>query len=238
VRIAGMPPRRYAEAHGIGYLPELLAINREWKVEDALVRFGILEGMAAAHLRARVAAVLVDFALEDHRRKLIRELSKGTLQRVGLAQAMLRPHDVVIFDEPTHGLDPVWTYKFRELVDAFRAPNRAMLIASHNLDELQRLADRVVIIDRGRVQRSVDLKANAESTAVVYQLEVAAGAGRVSEIFPGAEMTDTNTFTLPPMEAAALNAGLARLVGAGGLVTGLSRAHSSLERHFREAVGQ
>ena len=81
----------------------------------------------------------------------VKALSKGNLQRLGLAQALLRDEKILVLDEPTHGLDPVWTQRFRDIVEDLRRPDRTMLIASHNLDELQRLAVRVAIIDRGRL---------------------------------------------------------------------------------------
>ncbi len=101
---------------------------------------------------------IAQLGLEDHRTKRVRQLSKGNLQRLGLAQAMLTDARVVVLDEPTHGLDPVWTQRFRDIVVALRRPDRTILIASHNLDELARLADRVGIIDHGQLQRIVDVR--------------------------------------------------------------------------------
>src|SRR6185437_14097547 len=97
----------------------------------------------------------------EHERKLIKHLSKGNLQRVGLAQALLHDERIVILDEPTHGLDPMWTRRFHDLV------------------ELERISDRVAIIDRGRLQRIVDLRHRAaESSSTPYHLVLASGAGQ------------------------------------------------------------
>src|ERR1051325_9702221 len=87
VRVGGEAPRRFLEQHGVGDLPELVVLNREWRLEEALRRFSRLEGMGRDRFAERLETVIRDFALEEHRRKLIKELSKGTLQRVGLARS-------------------------------------------------------------------------------------------------------------------------------------------------------
>src|SRR4029078_8492333 len=115
--------------------------------------------------------------LEEHRNKKVKALSKGNLQRLGFAQALLRDERILVLDEPTHGLDPVWTQRFRDIVSDLRRPDRTILIASHNLDELQRLADRVAIIDRGRLQRlvSTGYEQTAPATAARYRLTLVSG---------------------------------------------------------------
>src|ERR671920_1225150 len=104
-----------------------------WTVDGALARYAILAGVPVGEIQSRVDEVVEWLGLEEHRRKKVKELSKGNLQRLGLAQALLRSEAVFILDEPTHGLDPVWTARFRELVAELRRPDRALLIASHNL---------------------------------------------------------------------------------------------------------
>jgi len=155
VRIDGLDPRVYVERNGIGYLSELMSINPNWKAEGALARFATLAGVEPGRIPDRVNAVIEQLGIGEHRLKKIKALSKGNLQRLGLAQALLRDERIMVLDEPTHGLDPVWTQRFRGIVEDLRKPGKTVIIASHNLDELQRLADRVAIIDRGRLQRVV-----------------------------------------------------------------------------------
>ena len=155
VLIRGLEPRAFVEKNGIGYLSELMTINPNWKSYDALRRFATLADIPPGEIPVRVNAVIEELGIGEHRDKKIKALSKGNLQRLGVAQALLRDEQVMILDEPTHGLDPVWTQRFRDIVEGLRRPGRTILIASHNLDELQRLADRVAIIDRGRLQRVV-----------------------------------------------------------------------------------
>jgi ABC-type multidrug transport system ATPase subunit len=143
---------------------------------------------------------------------------------------------VLVLDEPTHGLDPVWTQRFRELVNELRRPDRVIFIASHNLDELQRVADRVGIVDHGRLQRVVETRLVTAGSATPYRLVVEQGAEHVLVVFPNARERAPGQFDLPAMELGEINAGLSRLIAAGALVSTIAPAHSALEQQFREAV--
>ena len=238
VRVAGLRPRTFVERHGIGYLSELVAIPPRWKVEEALRRYAILAGVRAHESAARIEYVTDLLGLDEQRGKRVKQLSKGNLQRLGLAQALLREERILILDEPTHGLDPVWTQRFRDIVEALRRPGRAIFIASHNLDELQRLADRVGIIDRGKLQRVVEPRGLSSHTVAPYVLGIVGDGAVVTAVFPGAEARGTSEYAIPPVDLAALNAGLAALVQRGVLVSSVRPTHSVLEQHFREAIGE
>lgn len=237
VTIADSAPRPYIERHGIGYLSELITLNPQWTLEGTLERLAVLAGLPDATARERVEAVIERLGIGEHRGKKLKALSKGNLQRLGLAQALLRDEEVLILDEPTHGLDPVWTQRFRDLVQRLRSPERTMLIASHNLDELERLCDRVAIIDRGRLQRVVDTRrASARDVAASYHLTVAEGSELVPDAFPAARSVGNGQFEIEGGDAGVLNRRLADFLARGGQVTALIPAHSGLEAQFREAV--
>jgi ABC-type multidrug transport system ATPase subunit len=236
VTVGGKAPRAYAEAHGVGYLTELVALPPTWRTEAVLNRFACL-GDLGSESRARVKQVMELTGLAEHRDKLVRQLSKGTLQRLGLAIAFLGDRELVILDEPTHGLDPLWTQRFREMVRQLRRPDRAILIASHNLDELERVADRVAIIHKGRLERVVQSGAGVPTTR--YRLVLAAPAAGLLETFPGAVPIEGRALAWRiEGELAALNAGLGRLLAQGGQVVEFGPAESGLEREFRAALGE
>jgi len=237
VTIDGAAPRAHVERHGIGYLPELLAVPGRWTVTSALRRYGTLDGLGRAELRERMALVTSRLGLEEYRTRQVRRLSKGNLQRLGLAQAMLTPREVLILDEPTHGLDPLWMREFRTIVRELRHPDRVIVIASHNLDELERVADRVAILHRGRLQRMVEARDHEETGAwrlVVRTphpaLDAVAGVEPVPET-RGVEFRLTG-------DLAVLNTTLARLIGAGVTVTAFYPEEGRLEAAFRRAVGE
>ena len=239
VRIAGLEPRRFIEKHGVGYLSELVNIPPGWRTDEALRRYALLAGVDASRLRARVDDALDQLGLNEHRGKRVKQLSKGNLQRLGLAQALLCEEQVVVLDEPTHGLDPVWTQRFRDVVTALRREDRVILIASHNLDELARLADRVGILDHGRLQRVVAMRGGGEvreGATAPYRIALARGAELVPEVFPGARDVGQGELELDSLTLEEINAGIATLIARGALVSLVLPTHSLLEQQFREAV--
>jgi len=237
VTISGRAPRDYVESSGVGYLTELVNLPPRWKVPTLLRRMAVLSGVPSREVTSRVEAVIDQLGLDEHRAKQVRHLSKGNLQRVGLGQALLGDFEVVVLDEPTHGLDPVWTARFRDVVAALRAPSRVVLIASHNLDELERLADRVAILNKGRLTRVVESHAVATGESVLsWRL-----------IFEGAPSVTTHLVGAAPIEgrpgawrvAASrqeLSTGLGRLLADGAVLVECVPEESRLETAFRAAV--
>lgn len=238
VTLEGLAPRRYVEQRGVGYLTELVNLPGQWRVPDALMRMAILSGVPAAERRDRVAATMTRLGIEEHAAKKIKQLSKGNLQRVGLGQALLGDFDLVVLDEPTHGLDPVWTARFRDVVARLRAPGRVILIASHNLDELEQLADRVAILDRGRLQRVVAHGADASVALVAWRLVFEGDppvAAHFAEATPVAGRPGTWRVAATRAE---LSRNLAALLTAGAVLVECAPEQGRLASAFHEAVGQ
>jgi ABC-2 type transport system ATP-binding protein len=235
VRLDGLPPRRYVERHGVGYLSELIGINPRWRTDQALERFALLAGLSDADVVRRVDELMELLGLDEHRTKPVKALSKGNLQRLGVAQALLGDPDLIVLDEPTHGFDPMWTLRFRRVISDLRRPGRTMLIASHDLAELSALTDRVVILDHGQVVRIVETTTKAPVLRD-YRLTVAAGAAEVPAIFPGARALGEATFEMRQIELDALNVGLAELLKRGGHIVSVGPSETVLEYHFRDAV--
>ncbi len=234
--IDGRPPRAYAESAGISYLTELVSIPPYWRLESALERFATLEGLSGSERRVRVSEAIDQMGLDEHRRKQVRHLSKGNLQRLGVAQALLGERDLVILDEPTHGLDPVWMLRFRAIVARLRRPSRTILIASHNLDELERITDRVAILGQGKLQRVV--ASGGGETGGAYRLALTADHPALAEVFPAAVRVEgrAREFRVEG-DLAALNGALQRLLAAGAQVAAFYPERSGLEAEFHSAVG-
>ena len=236
VRLDGLDPRAFIEREGVAYLPELMTIPLQWTVESALDRLAVLSGIAPAERLGARERVIDAVGIGEHRFKQLKALSKGNLQRLGLAQALLSERRVVVFDEPTHGLDPLWTARFRELVAGLRRTDRAILIASHNLDELERLCDRVAIVDKGRIQRVVNVREATVLTATPrrWRLRALAGIDALAAQFPDATI-DGGTVECEA-DIAGLNRGIAMAIAQGALLASVAPAESSLEEAFRAAV--
>jgi ABC-type multidrug transport system ATPase subunit len=235
--IDGQRPRYFIERNGVAYLTELVAIPPRWTTESALQRFAAMSDIPRTAARERVEHAIATLGLAEHRRKQIRQLSKGNLQRVGIAQALIAGSDLVIFDEPTHGLDPVWTQRFRDIVNTLRNSSRTIIIASHNLDELERLTDRVAILSQGRLQRIV--VAGGVQTGGEYRLVLAHPSPRLLEVFPEAVPLDgrPNEWRVSG-DIADLNRRLRLLLSTDVTITAFYPAHSRLESEFHAAVGE
>ncbi len=236
ITLDGLSPRDYVESRGVGYLTELVNLPSQWKVPDALGRMAVLAGIPASERDGAVREVMVRLGLEEHRAKRIKQLSKGNLQRVGLGQALLGTFDLVVLDEPTHGLDPLWTQRFRDIVAELRRPDRIILIASHNLDELEQLSDRVAILDHGRLQRVVDHGTTVTADAVAWRL-VFEGTPDVAAVLPGALPVAGREGTWRAMASRAeLSRGLATLLSAGAVLVECVPEQGRLASAFHEAV--
>ena len=134
----------------IGYLPEVLPLYPDMEVRAYLDFVGRARGLRGGGLRQRTSWVVEHCGLRPMYRKLIRELSKGYRQRVGLAQALIHDPQVVILDEPTSGLDPHQIQEIRQLIRQL-AHDKTVLLSTHILQEVEAVADRLVIINAGQI---------------------------------------------------------------------------------------
>jgi ABC-type multidrug transport system ATPase subunit len=237
VTIDGRKPRAYVESRGVGYLTELVNLPPRWKVPETLHRMAALSGVPSSERVTRVQGMMARLGLEEHANKQVRQLSKGNLQRLGLGQALLGEFDIVVLDEPTHGLDPLWTQRFRDVVAQLRRPDRLVVIASHNLDELEVLADRVAILNHGRLQRVVEHAAGStDATSMAWRVSFE-GTPDVAGVWPAAEAVAGRPGTWRIIASrAALSSGLAALLGGGAILVECSPETSRLENEFRAAV--
>jgi ABC-2 type transport system ATP-binding protein len=134
----------------IGYLPEVLPLYPEMEVRRYLDFVGRARGLQGITLRQRLDWVVQHCGLKPMYRKLVRELSKGYRQRVGLAQALIHDPQVIILDEPTSGLDPHQILEIRHLIRHL-AHDKTVLLSTHILQEVEAVADRIVIINGGQI---------------------------------------------------------------------------------------
>jgi ABC-2 type transport system ATP-binding protein len=114
-------------------------------------------GLQGGRLRQRVDAVLALVALTDRAGMMMNTLSKGQLQRAGLAQALVHEPEILLLDEPMSGLDPYWRYRLHKILMDYKASGGTLLFSSHILADVERLSDRVALIDQGRVRWIGDL---------------------------------------------------------------------------------
>ena len=152
--ILGKPIGDPATKRRIGYLPENPYFYDYLSAEELLTYFAGLFGYRAADRATRATALLDEVGIGAERRMPLRKYSKGMVQRVGIAQALINDPDVVFFDEPMSGLDPLGRREVRELILRLRARGRTVFFSSHVLSDAEALCSRVAILAGGRLVAS------------------------------------------------------------------------------------
>lgn len=134
----------------IGYLPESPPLYLDMRVKDYLSFVAALKGVDRKNINKRVDYVLEETNLREMQERIIKKLSKGFRQRVGLAQALIHDPEVLVLDEPTVGLDPKQIIEVRELIKRL-AEEHTIILSTHILPEVSMTSERVVIINRGHI---------------------------------------------------------------------------------------
>jgi ABC-2 type transport system ATP-binding protein len=156
--VLGVPSSDVEVRRKIGFLPEDFSFY-EWLTATELLHLhGRLSGMPAATLRDRVPALIDLVGLAPHRDKRLQNFSKGMLQRIGLAQALIHEPELIFLDEPTSGLDPMGRRLVRDIIRAQRERGATVFLNSHLLSEIEITCDQVVFIREGEVVTSRDLR--------------------------------------------------------------------------------
>ncbi len=186
-----------AVKRAIGYLPEVVPLYQDMTVAAYLAFVAEIKQVAKAKRKGAVARVIESAGLKDVARRLIKNISRGFKQRVGIAQAMINDPQVLILDEPTIGLDPKQIMEIRELIKGLRG-DHTILLSTHILPEVTQVCDGVVIINEGELRACgslEELTASFEKTdGVVIKLR-RAGAEEMALFrdLPGLEKATVET---------------------------------------------
>lgn len=224
----------------VGYMPENVPLYTEMIVRRFLLHVAEIKGVPRAARAAEVDDAVERCGLTAVAGRVIRNLSKGYRQRVGLAQALVGKPPVLILDEPTVGLDPAQIVEIRELIRRL-ASEHTVLLSTHILPEVAMLCQRVLIINRGRVVAE-DSMANLAGAAGI-DLEIEGDRSAVEQVLRGVPgVTEVHHqsgrhYVVRPAGTEDVSAAAARAVVAAGLgLIALRRRSRSLEDVFMEAV--
>jgi ABC-2 type transport system ATP-binding protein len=171
VRILGRPAREPESRRSVGFLPEDFRFHGWMRAAEFLDVHGELQGMGRAERAERIPILLERVQLADAASQHLRTFSKGMLQRIGLAMALMHHPALVFLDEPTSGLDPFGRLLVREIVDELREAGTTVFLNSHLLGEVEATCDRVAFIRRGRVVQAGAL-ADLATGQIVVRLRV------------------------------------------------------------------
>lgn len=152
--VLGSPAGSMAARREIGYLPENHRLPRHLTATTALEYYGSLSGMSLSAIRAASPRLLETVGLRGRERERVSGYSKGMLQRLGLAQAMLHRPRLIVLDEPTDGVDPVGRREIREVLKQLASEGHTVFLNSHLLQEIELVCDRVAILNRGSVLKT------------------------------------------------------------------------------------
>jgi ABC-2 type transport system ATP-binding protein len=239
VLFAGRPLGTQARRH-VGFLPESPYFYDYLTVEEALGFYANLYGLTGAAARDRCEELLAQLHLAPRRRMRLRALSKGTLQRLGIAQAILARPRLLVLDEPMSGLDPAGRHHMRELIRTLQQEGTTVLFSSHILPDAEALCSRVGILARGKLRDVVQLDHDADPSAYLLAVRrVSADALDVLERLaaaPPENRGDTWQVQLP--DSAAVRAAMDALRASSASVESLTPLRASLEERFLAYVSE
>jgi ABC-2 type transport system ATP-binding protein len=238
-RVLGAPLGDRAARARIGFLPEHFRFHETLTATELLRFHGRLYGLRGVSLDARVDRLLTRVDLVDAADRALRGYSKGMLQRVGLAQALLNDPQLVFLDEPTSGLDPLGRLLVRGIIDELRADGATVFLNSHLLGEVEATCDRVVFVKRGRIVEERRL------TAPTELLEVELRVGSITAaVLDGLSRFGTNIVQPRPdlialriENEAAIPAIVSWLVHQGVQIHAVQPRRKSLEDVFLDVMG-
>ncbi|MEA2342093.1 MAG: type transport system ATP-binding protein [Thermoanaerobaculia bacterium] len=215
-----------------GFVPERMNFDRRASGGAFLRYMARLAGVPRDRVVARVDELLARLALTDASDKRLSQYSRGMLQRIGMAQALMLDPDFLFLDEPTSGLDPNGVFLVRDLIAEEKARGAAVLLNSHQLAEIEKVCDRVLFLKDGVIARDEALREVAKITIAVTLLagsyDVATVTAAVGGVLPKNDVVTANVAT--EGEIAQL---VSRIVGTGAGVIDVRRRTADLESIFR-----
>jgi len=209
----------------VGFLAENVALYA--RPAEQLVRFyGGLNGMSGSLLKKRAGEMLEWVGLSQEARRSVGRFSRGMVQRVGLAQALVNDPDLLILDEPTSALDPLARVHVRELLLRMRESGKTVFLSSHLLSEVELVCDRVAILKKGRLValgKTSELLQSGDKSIIVAR-------GVPATAFPDATLENgVVRFAVPTVSQ---RSALEQVWSLGGQVISVNPEHRSLEEIF------
>ncbi len=222
----------------LAYLPEERGLYRKSKVIDVLVYFGSLRGIQPGEAKKRADIWLKKFELSDYGNRKVDELSKGMQQKVQFISCLLHKPELLILDEPFSGLDPVNQIIMKDMMQELKQAGKTIIFSTHQMDQAERLCDRICLINRGKVVlygELSEIKKNYGSKAI--HLEFDGESSGLRQLSDMAAMDLYENYAEIKMKDGAASQAFLRKAIDLVTVTKFSMQEASLNSIFIEAVG-
>ncbi len=260
-RMLGFPAGDRRSRRLVGYLPENLRVPRHLTGNTALEFYGNLSNVPTSVIRKRRGALLEKVGLAERAKDPVRTYSKGMIQRLGLAQAMLHDPELFILDEPTDGLDPLARSQVRGYLTDLKLQGKTIFLNSHILQEVELVCDRVAILDKGILRRVANvaeitsgradlgnLGGNGQPAApeeLELHLDLTGNEAAIRQTLGNLPIANWQPFSTTDFRLVtrlahqpAVDELIDRLRAAGISIVGLSRRRVSLEDAYLEIVAE
>ena len=261
-RLLGFPAGDRRGRKLVGYLPENLRVPRHLTGYTALEYYGNLSNVPTREIRKRREPLLEKVGLAERAKDPVRTYSKGMLQRLGLAQAMLHDPELFILDEPTDGLDPLARSQVRGYLTELKRQGKTIFLNSHILQEVELICDRVAILDKGVLLQVANVaeitsgrgqitagagngQPHGEQEALELHLDLTGPEATIRETLANLPISNWQAFSATDFRVVTqvptqpdVNALIDRLRAAGVSIVGLSRRRVSLEDAYLEIVAE
>ena len=222
VRVFNKEKMKSSDFERIGYLPEISYYPKSMKLKDLMMYYCQLYNMPKEKARRRIKEVLTDLGIYERLNDRLEGFSKGMLQKVGLAQAVVNDPEILFLDEPMSGLDPLARQKVVDLIKGMRDRGTTVFFNTHILGDVADIGDRIAIIHEGKLVEVISMEEMRREHIYRMDIEVCEGDGRChTEV----------------VEKERLNDKLEELIEKGDKILHLEREEFSLKDYFIGSIG-
>lgn len=235
--LSGLPVSDPKARQKVGYLAENHRFPNHLTGLGLLQLAGRLSGMTEPEIDSRIDYLLPLVGMDRWGPVKMRKYSKGMLQRIGLAQAMISDPDLLLLDEPTDGVDPVGKAEIRQVLEKLRQEGKTIFLNTHLLSEVEPIADRVAILAKGRLMK-VDTVANLTRRGSQYEIKAQIGHQLldISDRLGRVLSVSTDGMLIDVVSQAALNEIIDRIRAKQIIITEIKPLKITLEQSFFEAI--
>lgn len=216
----------------VGFLPEQPYFYDYLNPSELLDYYASLSGVSATERKKRIPELLERVGLADSARKQLRKFSKGMLQRVGIAQAIIHDPQVIFLDEPMSGLDPIGRHEIREMIQGLKDAGKTIFFSTHILSDAEALCDRVAVVHKGEL-RGIGVMSELRSSTGGKTEVIWEGSGavpRVAQLLMDSHVT--GELVRATVASENLDTLLARLREHQGRLISVTPLHGTLEQYF------